>query len=83
MAKEQYVIVRVDRDPFDTHAALTLGEAVELAMPDAGSVVEWTVWMANDAGLARLTCRSSWGMLEWNHNQTMLRTSCGGQWVTV
>jgi len=81
MAKQQYVIVRVGGNWSDTHAALTLADAVSLAMPDAGSTVEWTLHMATDAGSARLFVAPSWAMLEWNHNETMLRTRCGGQWV--
>ena len=50
----KFVVVRVNKDPSDTHAAATLAEALEMAMPDEGSAVESCEVEADDAGAARL-----------------------------
>lgn len=59
-APREFYVVRVNGaagGPFggpDTYAADTLDDALALAMPDPGDLVEWgTVW-ASDAGAARL-----------------------------
>lgn len=49
----QYVVMRVNGDNIDTHAALDARAAYELANPDKGDTVEWTLVESSDAGAAR------------------------------
>lgn len=56
-APQLFYVVRVNGDPKDTHAALSLDEAIELANADDGDVLEYTTVSAVDAGLARITPR--------------------------
>lgn len=64
----RYIVVRIGGDSSDTYAAErvthTLDEVVEMANPDAGSVVEWcyaysddaseiTIWQRYDMGPAK------------------------------
>lgn len=58
-----FYVVRVDRDQRDTHAASTLEEALDVAMPDEGSTVEYGTVEASDAGMARLMRPSAWNLL--------------------
>lgn len=53
-------IVRINRDPKDTYAADFLGEAIELANPDDGDIVEFGSVRAIDAGAARLMKPAAW-----------------------
>lgn len=57
-----YTVVAVNhyRNPLDTHAAPTLREALELAMPDARDLVCYGTVTAPDAGAARLVPRNQW-----------------------
>jgi hypothetical protein len=55
-----FVIVRVNGSNSDTHAAETLAQALELAMPDDGDVIEFGFVQANDAGAARLMRPRKW-----------------------
>jgi hypothetical protein len=59
----RYVVIRVDRDPKDTHAAeirdgetveAAISKAIAIAIPDQGSTLEYAVVTASDAGAARL-----------------------------
>jgi hypothetical protein len=56
----KFFVVRVDRDPKDTHAATSLERALEIASADPGSVVEWGEVHAQDAGAARLKQPQRW-----------------------
>lgn len=60
-----FYVVRVDGDNLDTHAARTLQEALELAAPDTGAVVEYSRRLSVDAGSARLPGRieSIWELI--------------------
>lgn len=51
-----FQVVRIAGDASDTYAAKTLAEALDLALPDAGMLVEeWEVTIpTDDAGAARL-----------------------------
>ena len=75
--KKQFVLIRVNNDPSDVHAGETISKALDLAMPDAGSHDEWSLVNAEDAGFARLVDPGTWGEMEWNRNETMLRTCLG------
>lgn len=52
MAK--YYVAVVNHDPYDSHAAKSLKQALKLANADRGAVID--IWMvqANDPGEARL-----------------------------
>lgn len=55
--KQQFIVIRVNGDDSDTHAARTLEEAMGLALPDPEDTVEWfiaNVGLHQDAGWARL-----------------------------
>ena len=52
--KKRFTVVRVNSDKFDTHAHRSFERAMEMAMPDRGSLVEVFVVCDNDAGSARL-----------------------------
>src|SRR3990167_8531166 len=54
MSYGEFFVVRVDRDPADTHAAKTVVEALDLALPNDGSPVEIFQVQAVNAGAARL-----------------------------
>ena len=64
MADRIFAVVRIGRDPKDTYAAPMLGEAIELAMPDPGDVVEHGTVRASDAGAARLKKPQQWKRLK-------------------
>lgn len=49
-----FTVIRVNRDPSDTHAASTYAQAFDLANPDDGSRIEVFELEASDAGAARL-----------------------------
>ncbi len=53
-----YHVVRVNRDNSDTHAALTRSEALDLAMPDDGNLVEFATVEAPEPGAARISVPS-------------------------
>lgn len=61
-ARKSFVVVRVDRDPLDTHASeirngddqAALLRALDFANPDQGSHLEWAIVPSTDAGAARL-----------------------------
>jgi len=55
-----FFVVRVDGDSSDTHAAESLAAAVELAMADSDSTVEFGTVTASDAGAARLLRPAAW-----------------------
>ena len=59
-ANRTFVVVRINRDNSDTHAASTLDRALDLANADAGDVVEWGTVVATDVGMARLTTPAKW-----------------------
>jgi len=61
-ARSTFYVVRVDGDPRDTHAEDTLEGALELAMADEGSTVEWGMVRACDAGEARLMEPEVWAL---------------------
>jgi hypothetical protein len=50
----KFYVVRVNGEADDTHAAESLEEALDTAMPDEGSTVEYCEVEADDAGAARL-----------------------------
>ncbi len=50
-----YHVVRVNRNNLDTHAALTRSEALDLAMPDDGDLVEFATVEAPEPGAARIS----------------------------
>lgn len=62
-ARSTFYVVRVDGDPKDTHAGESLESALELAMPDDGSTVEWGMVRAFDAGEARLMEPEVWALV--------------------
>lgn len=55
-----YTVVRVNRDPKDTHAAETYKQAYALASPDASDFAEMALVTARDAGAARLVDDAFW-----------------------
>jgi hypothetical protein len=59
-----FAVVRIDRSPRDTFAAETIADALDLAMPDDGSVVEHGMVKASDAGAARLLEPMKWKRLQ-------------------
>lgn len=64
----RFVVVRVNRDPSDTHAVTNdehnqdaaIERAIELANPDDGAYLEYAIVMAPDAGAARITRPGRW-----------------------
>lgn len=54
MTTNIYVVVRVNGQSSDTHAAETLTGALDLANADESDVVEFCMVHAKDAGAARL-----------------------------
>lgn len=59
-----FYVVRVNGNDLDTFAAETLEEALEMAMPDKGSVVHAGKVQAPDAGAARLLTPSAWNFVK-------------------
>ena len=62
-----WVVVRVNRDSADTHAVECEGDlpealrrALDLAMPDKGSRVEYAIVTTDDGGWARLMRPARW-----------------------
>lgn len=53
-------VVRVNRDPRDTHAGRTLREAMDLANADEGDKIEYAIVEGDDAGAARLVEPGVW-----------------------
>lgn len=62
--ENKWIVVRINRSNSDTFAAHTLEGALELAMPDDGSVIEHGTVTARDAGMARLMRPAQWTALE-------------------
>lgn len=74
----EFLVVRVNRDPYDTFAVeldddrdpvAALEEAIDLASPDEGSIIEWTRVWATDYGAARVFTRDAlWVQVEPQEN---------------
>ena len=54
ISEKRFTVVRVDRDPKDTHSGRSFQDAMDSAMPDRGSRIEVFAVCARDAGAARL-----------------------------
>ena len=50
----KWTVIRVNRDPSDTHAGRSFEEALRLANPDHGNYLEVYTVRTSDGGMARL-----------------------------
>ena len=68
----RFLVLRVNRDPSDTYAVPYHGhegesvyDALDVAIPDEGSRVEYAIVEARDAGSARLARGADWETVPW------------------
>lgn len=59
----RFTVVRVNGDPYDTHAGRSFEDAFNLANPDRGSLIEVFSVCAKDGGFARLPAAYEQGQL--------------------
>lgn len=52
-SEQRYTVVRVNGDPYDTHAGRSFERAMDLALPDRGARVEVFAVCAADGASAR------------------------------
>jgi hypothetical protein len=52
--ERRFTVIRIDGDPYDTHAGRSFESAWKLAIPDRGARVDVFAVCASDAGAARL-----------------------------
>ncbi len=52
---KRFYVVRINSNPSDTTASPhSVADAIDLALPDDGALIEWACVYARDAGAARL-----------------------------
>lgn len=54
IGEKRFTVLRIDGDPYDTHAARSFEEALKIANPDRGSKIDVFSVCSDDPGAARL-----------------------------